>query len=114
MAIETGELEKLSKWRCLLGGWRGLFLLVIFILATELFSSRVGGDTGAFLFVTFHFIISPLFCITHILITLINSTYQKSSGHKLIYLIPAFITGGIFYILVTGNIRWLEVLRINF
>jgi hypothetical protein len=53
--------------RC--GGWRGSTLLLAAYVALEAGSRVVGGDWGAFVYVTCHFVVMPILSVGMILMT---------------------------------------------
>jgi len=99
----------------ILNGWRGLAILISVILVPELICANLLlKEIGSFLWVTFHFITTPIYCLVHIVIALINISRFKISTDSAFNVISIGIALGFIYISVTGNIGWVKILQISF
>lgn len=80
------------------GGWRGSVLLLAIYVLLEVGSRLLGGDWGAFLYVTFHFIVMPILALGVTLVTVAlalgqEATLWKRLGLLASVIIPAAIIG---------------------
>jgi hypothetical protein len=103
--------ENIKKY---FNGWKGAFLLLVLYLFSEIGFVKLGGDTGAFLYVTIHFILMPLLSILLIIFTIRRIYYASGVKKKLLLagsvIIPAFIV----FIAVTGDTTLPKLLNIDF
>jgi len=97
-----------------LGGWSGSLILTFLLLLTEIILNIIGGDQGAFMFVTFHFILIPLLSIIVLVITGIKICKIQERTQKIIILTSIIIPISILYISITGNTILIDILKINF
>jgi len=87
-----------------LGGWPGSILLLLIYVILEVGSSLVGGDWGAFLYVTFHFIVMPILAVGAILATLARAVGQQATVWKTIVTLGSVIIPlGIIGLAVSGE-----------
>lgn len=95
------------------GGISGILILCAVIFVDEFIAVQYGGDTGALLWTTFHFVINPLFCAIYIVLTVLKWIHSKE---KIRFLYPLGIALALFYLYVSmsGNILWLELFGIDF
>ena len=98
----------------ILGGWSGSLILAFLLLVTEVSLHFIGGDWGAFLFVTFHFVLLPVMSVIVLLITGFKIYKMQERMQKIMTLMSISIPLGILYISVTGNTFLMEVLQIDF
>ncbi len=96
------------------GGWSGSFILLLVFLITEIGSSIIGGDWGAFLYVTFHFILIPFFGVCVLGITMIKAYKAQKQLPKVVTFLSIVIPLGILYITITGSTWLTNFLKINF
>lgn len=103
--------RKIDKYT--FGGISGILILSAIIIADELGAVQYGGDTGALLWTTFHFVINPLFCVIYIILTVLKGIHTKE---KIRLFYPLGIAVALFYlyISISGNIFWLELFGIDF
>lgn len=96
-----------------MGGFSGLLILLIIILFDELVTVQCGGDAGAFLWTTFHFIVNPILCLIYIIVTIFKAIHTRS---KTRYFYPLGIAVAILYIYLslTGSTFWLDFFNIDF
>ena len=92
--IDKATIAQLRRF----GGWQGSLLLVVIYVFLEVGTSLLGGDWGAFLYVTFHFIVMPLLALGVILVTLILALVQQGTlwARVVIFgsvIVPAAIIG---------------------
>ena len=81
-----------------LGGWRGSILLLVVYVIVEVGTGLLGGDWGAFLYVTFHFVVMPTLSLGVILLTTAVTVRQQATVWKRVavlasVIIPAAIIG---------------------
>lgn len=98
----------------ILGGWSGSLILAFLLLVTEIILNIVGGDWGAFMFVTFHFILIPLLSIIVLITTGFKIRKIQGGMGKLITLTSIIIPIGILHLSTTGNTILMEILKIIF
>ena len=106
--------ERPRGWGDFLGGWKGLVPLILFIFSTEALTVSVGGDAGGFWWVTFHFILSPLYCIVHITVTCFNTLQLTPTTARMKYLSSILLPLAFLYIVFAGNVLWLRFFNIDF
>jgi len=80
------------------GGWRGSILLLAAYVILEVGSGLLGGDWGALLYVTFHFIVMPILSLGLMLLTVTLTLRQSASVWNRLaalgsLIIPAAIIG---------------------
>ncbi len=103
-----------NKFLFVFGGWSGSVILVIALLLPEIGSYIIGGDWGSFLFVTFHFILIPLFSIFVLCITIIKVYKMQKHLSRIVAFLSVIIPLSILYIVITGSTVLMEFLNINF
>ncbi len=95
-------------------GWRAAGVLLIGILLVEVGLSKMGGDSAAFLYVTFHFIVVPLWSVCVLIATVLNAFRIKIVSARVLTLSSIIIPIFLLYITCSGN-TWLpELLGVNF
>lgn len=103
-----------TKHIVIFGGWSGSFILLLILLLTEVGSYIIGGDWGAFLYVTFHFILIPFLSIFVLGITGIKIYKMHKLLSRVITFIAISIPLSILYVTITGSTVLLKFLNINF
>ena len=97
-----------------LGGWRGAGLLLAMFLLLEIGLPKIGGDSAAFLYVTFHFIVAPLLSICLLVATGLKAYRTKDLTARLLTLSSLIVPGLLLYNAFTGS-TWLpELLGVDF
>ena len=86
------------------GGWPVSILLLILYVASE-WGSRylIGGDSGAFLYVTSHFIVMPLLSIVIIVLTTIRVVRTPGTSQRILVFSSIAIPCAILLIAVSGS-----------
>jgi len=79
-------------------GWKGSVLLLLVYVILEVGTGLLGGDWGAFLYVTFHFVVMPILSLGVILVTIAVTLRQEATMWKRVavlasVIIPAAIIG---------------------
>lgn len=97
----------------ILGGISGIIILVSIILISELGAVQYGGDTGAFLWTTFHFVINPILSVAYIVLTITKWIRVKEKARYL-YTLGIAVALMYIYFSVSGNTLWLDLLGIDF
>lgn len=103
-----------TKHIVIFGGWTGSFILLMVLLLTEIGSYIIGGDWGAFLFVTFHFILIPLFSMFVLCITGIKVYKMQKQLSRIGTFLSVIIPLSILYIAITGSTLLIKLSNINF
>ena len=80
------------------GGWKGSALLLAVYVILDVGTGLLGGDWGAFLYVTFHFGVMPILSLGVILVTAAVTVRQEATVWKRVavlasVMIPAAIIG---------------------
>ena len=71
----------LNKLKYTFSGWTGALILLIIYLASEFGTVALGGDFGAFMYVTLHFIVNPLLSVLVIVaISMMAVNVQAEDG----------------------------------
>jgi len=96
----------------ILGGWSGSLILLFLLLSTEIILNIIDGDWGAFMFVTFHFVLIPLLSIIVLIITGLKVYKIQDKLQKIIILTSIIIPISILYISITGNTILMDILKI--
>jgi len=115
--IEIKRNSKMSVYeniKSLFNGWKGAFLLLVLYLLSEIGFVKLGGNTGAFLYVTFHFIIMPLLSICVITLTLRRIYCAATMKEKFVLLGSIVIPALIIFIAVTGDTTLPKMLQVDF
>lgn len=90
-----------------------LTLLIIYI-SSEKICETIGGDTGAFLYTTNHFILMPILSIILLaFLAILFSRKPLTTGASWLAL-SATVPLGILFIAITGNPIMFRILNINF
>ncbi len=76
---------------------------VLLVLLSETATMYLGGDTGGFIWVTFHFIINPVLGITVILFVIWHTLKQSILWLKVITIVACIAPLLVIYIGYTGN-----------
>lgn len=84
------------------GWWRSILLLVVYVLA-EWGCYRIGGDTGAFLYVTSHFIVMPLAALCFGVLTIIRVARTGGFKRRALELSSLSIPAAIILIAFSGH-----------
>lgn len=100
--------------KSLFNGWKGSFLLLALYLISEIGLVKLGDNSGAFLYVTFHFIIMPLLSIFVIILTILKIYYGKGMKRKLLLAGSIIIPALIVFIAVTGDTTLPKLLNVDF
>lgn len=95
-------------------GWRGSFSLLILYFVLEFGTYKIGGDWGAFLYVTFHFILMPLLSMCLLIITLLYVVKASGISKKILIFSSIAIPIYIIIIAFTGNTIMVDLLNIDF
>lgn len=96
------------------GGWRGSIILLIVFIVSEIVTFKAGGDTGAFAYVTMHFVVMPL-CSIYLIVLTIMSIYRCRQVKTMIILcVSLVIPITILYIGISGNILLPKLLKSTF
>ena len=96
------------------GGIVGFMLLAAAIAIDEVASVYLGGNLGAFLWTTFHFILNPILCVIYIVFTIVKGIRARSLKLGIVYLILILLALAYIYIAFTGNIWWPEFFGVDF
>ena len=62
----------MRRWIARLGGWYAAIILAALVLAMELGSFEMGGDTGGLLWVPAHFVVTPALSVLVLVATLLR------------------------------------------
>lgn len=89
-------------------------IFTVWILITELGISALGADLGAFLYVTFHFIINPIFAVVVIIFQFLIFFSKTRFVTKILNVICCFVPAVIIHAAITGNFWLTELLGVNF
>jgi uncharacterized membrane protein YhaH (DUF805 family) len=100
--------------KSMFSGWTGAIILMVLYFSTEIGFVKVGANLGAFLYVTFHFIIMPLLSIFVIAITLRRIYYAGTMKKKFLLLSSLIIPALIIFIAVTGDTTLPRLLNVDF
>ena len=98
------------------GGISGALILCFIIVSDEVLSAFYGGDLGAFLWTTFHFILNPVLCFIYIIISVVKGFRIKRKSYRIraVYLLLVLLAISYIYIAFSGNTTWPKMLGINF
>jgi len=94
----------------------GLYAAILFmfwVLASEHFAAFWGGNAGAFLWTTFHFIINPIFGLILSIIIVSAALKQDRIYWKILSIIVIAIPLSVGFFGITGNIWFVKFLGIN-
>jgi hypothetical protein len=80
------------------GGISGACVLGLVILLDEGILVLCGGDLGAFLWTTFHFIFNPIFCLIYVILTVIKILRTEETRYRAIYSILILLAIAYIYI----------------
>ena len=105
------DSKKINKYT--LGGISGILILCAIILVDEFFSVQYGGDCGAFLWTTFHFILNPIFCGIYIVLTGFKWSHSKERV-RFLYVLGIAVALFYLYVSISGNTFWIDIFGINF
>lgn len=86
---------------------------VMWVLLTEIGSALVGGDSGALLYVTFHFIINPVLGLIVVLFAIRHALKQQNIWLIITTLIACCIPFTIVYFAISGSFWLTETLGIK-
>lgn len=103
-----------TKTLTLFGGWSGSLILLLVLAVTEMGSYAVGGDWGAFLYVTFHFILIPLFALLVLVATGIKTYRIERQLPRVVNVLAVIVPLTILYITISGSTWLMDLLRIDF
>ncbi|MEN8135372.1 MAG: hypothetical protein ABFS18_07515 [Thermodesulfobacteriota bacterium] len=95
------------------GGISGVLILYAVVLFDELGSVLLGGDSGAFLWTTFHFVINPLLCSIYLILTVLKMINKKDK-YRWFSITGIALALFYLYIAVSGNTLWIDLLGIDF
>ena len=110
----NNRLRAVVRKSSALGGFKGFLLLAAAILMDETISVLIGGDTGGFLWVTFHFILNPVLCIAFVICAAVKAILVEQLSVIVIGLILSALALGYVYLSASGNIEWIQFLGISF
>lgn len=102
-----------TKKRLFNGKYSSVFLLSLYIFL-EIIFAKIGGNTAAFLYVTFHFIIMPLIAILVLILTTRQISRANTITAKLLLLSSLAIPMMVLYIAVTGDTTLPKILNVDF
>ncbi len=105
---------RLSTNTLIFGGWSGSLILVLFLLISEIGSGIIGGDWGAFIYVTLHFVLIPFFSIAVLLVTIFKVYKLQKQVQKIITVTSVVIPLMILYLTITGSTLLSKFLKVNF
>jgi len=88
-------------------------LLVAFVIS-EIFTYKIGGDTGAFAYVTMHFVVMPLCSVYLSVLTIIRIYRCRQAKDMIVLLVSLVIPITIFYFGISGNILIPKLLKSTF
>jgi hypothetical protein len=100
---EIMKAGTLIKKRKELGPWQISALLLMLYLGSECGTYLIGGDRGAFLYVTTHFVVMPLISLGAIVVIAILSARTSTPGKRLLLLSSVVIPVAIIAIAATGH-----------
>jgi hypothetical protein len=104
-------------WRSIrtlfLRGWIGALALAIVYLATEFALFSIGGDWGAFLYVTFHFILGPIMSLVVLIATLLALRTPNTWPARGLLLLSTVVPFIILYLAITGSSLPLDLLGVR-
>jgi len=103
-------LAALSTW----GGIGGFLVLSAMIVADEAVCVYIGGNIGSFLWVTFHFVVNPIFCALYILLSIAKAVAVRRLKEAITCVILCALALGYIYLAVSGNIQWVQFFGISF
>ena len=102
MAERRMETEKQKGIRRFIG-WPASAVLLAFYSVSEWLCWRIGGDSGAFMFVTLHFVMMPLLSVALVVMIVVQTLRAKSWSRKLSLLSSVFVPALIVLIAVRGD-----------
>jgi hypothetical protein len=86
-----------------MSGWRGSILLLVMYVLAEWGCHLLGGDTGALLYVTSHFIVMPLAALCVGVLSIIRVARMPGFKRKVLELSSLSIPAAIILIAVSGH-----------
>lgn len=87
-------------------------VLIFWVLFSEYASMFIGGNLGAFLYTTFHFIVNPLLGLSIAIFIIWHSLQQPKQ--KYLFLLSAIVPIAVTYIGISGDLWLTDLLGINF
>ncbi len=103
-----------TKTLGILGGWSGSAILLLVLVISEMGSHIIGGDWGAFLYVTFHFILIPIFSVIVVGVTGFKVNKMQQQLPRVVSSLAVIIPLSIIYLTVTGSTWLTELFKIDF
>jgi hypothetical protein len=96
----TGALSRLR----LLAGWPGAGILAAVYVLVEILAIRgIGGNSGGFLFVTWHFGLAPLLAAAASVLTIVAAASSRSLAKRLLMISSLVVPALIIMSALTGH-----------
>ncbi len=108
------EKDARNRFLSICGGWSGVSILLAVFLLFEIGLPKAGGDWAAFLYVTCHFIVIPLWSAFILILTALKAYQTKNILVRMLTLSSMIIPGLLLYTTAQGS-TWLPtLLGVNF
>lgn len=99
MANTRPALNKMAG----LSGWQLSGLLLVLYVTSEWGTYFIGGNHGAYLYVTTHFVVMPLLSVLTIVLTTVRTFHTPTTQNKVLLFSSLVIPCAIILIAITGK-----------
>lgn len=97
-----------------MGGWKASLILGVAYVLAEFATYKAGGDLGAFLYVTMHFVLMPLASMFVIGATAVRVLSMETMLQKLVGCGAIIVPATIIFLAFTGNTITMDLFGIDF
>lgn len=88
--------------------------LLLIVFMGELLPVIYGGDLGAFLWTSIHFVLNPLLCLAYIVFAAFQVFHTGSKQRRLLYLSLLVLPILYIYVLLSDPAGWVRILGLSF